>query len=72
MTPSVYQLLKYVILMPTSIDRVVMGKTVILAFMSYLYAIMARDAVYWPIVAQIVSEVSKPEIKQAYRGYQIL
>ena len=68
MTPSVYQLLKYVILMPTSIDRVVMGKTVILAFMNLYLAILARDLAYWPIVAQIWFEVSKPEIKQAYRG----
>ena len=68
MTPFVYQLLKYVILMPTSIDRVVMGKTVILAFMNFYLAIMARDLAYWPIVAQIWFEVSKPEIKQAYRG----
>ena len=66
MTPFMYQFLKVAVLMPTRINTRIYGKTAVLAVMSYVFAILARDASYWPIVAQIYSEVNRVDMQRAY------
>ena len=57
MTPFVYQFLKLAVLMPRRMTQVRFGKASATALLSYVAAIGGRDATYWPIVAQIYSEV---------------
>ena len=42
------------------------------AFVSYATAITVRDAVYWPIVAQVYSELHKVEKRNVYKLQQTM
>ena len=66
MTPIIYKSLRVAALMPTSYTQVHFGKIFMLAVMSYVTAIVARDAVYWPIVAKVYAEVNRIDTQRAY------
>lgn len=66
MTPFVYQFLKLAALMPTRVSQVRFSKMSALAILSYSAAISARDATYWPIVANVYAELNRIDTQRAY------
>ena len=67
MTPFVFKFLKLMAVRPKNVRQLRFSRIGMTAFVSYATAITVRDAVYWPIVAQVYSEIHKIEKRNMYK-----
>ena len=72
MTPFIFSLLRLSAVMPNSSSKGRFARITMLALVSYVGAVEARDAVYWPIVAQVYAETYRIDTKLAYKAQQAL
>ena len=68
MTPVVFNLLKLSVRFSRQFSNFKIHRFGMFMITSYVAAIAARDAVYWPIVAHLYSELYRLDTKRAYQS----
>ena len=59
MTPVIFKMLKLALLRPEQLRQVRFARFGLFTAVSYAAAVATRDAVYWPIVVKVYSEVNR-------------